>query len=63
MNSKDYIRYAVLGLGAVVVQMVAVKYGGSLMNNAILGYSVMGVTVGGLLAAGVGVLAADQIMK
>lgn len=63
MNQKDLIRYAVLGLGAVVGQAVLMKFGGSLMSNAIMSYSLMGVTVGGLLAAGVGVLAADQLMK
>lgn len=63
MNQKDLIRYAVLGLGAVAAGVVASKFGGALLSNKVMAFGFAGITLGAVVVAGVGVLAADQLIK
>ena len=64
MDINDWIRYAVLGLGAVIVPVLAANVGTNvLLNNVLMNYTIYSISVKNVVLAGAGILIADQLMK
>ena len=63
MDQKALINYAALGAGAVIAPAIVSNVLPAVTSNAILGYGVMGVTLGSVLLAGIGVAIVDQLMN
>lgn len=63
MGTQDLLNYAAKGAGAVVVMQVAVNFIPQIMANQFMAWEFYGITVGGVLAASIGVLAVEQLLS
>lgn len=61
-NTQMLVNYGLRGLGAVAVIQVANNYAATLMANKILSFGFYGITLGAVLAAGIGIYAVDQLL-
>ena len=64
IDGSDIGRYAGLGAGAVAMPVIAAKatFLAPVLNHAIMGYGVMGITVGAVVMAGLGIGLIDKLM-
>ncbi len=62
MESRVLINTGLKGLGAVAVIQVANNFAATLMANQILSFGFYGITLGAVLAAGIGIYAVDQLL-
>lgn len=64
-ETKNLMKYAAQGVGAVAMPVIAgkISFLSGILGNAALAYSVMGVTVGSVLLAAVGVGLVDYLMS
>ena len=61
-NTQMLVNYGAKGLGAVAVVQLANNLVPQIMANQFLAYAVYGISVGAVLATGVGIWAVDQLV-
>lgn len=62
MDIQAYLMYGVKGIAALAAVQLANKLGATIMASQYLSYGFYGVTVGSVVAAGLGLFLVDQVM-
>jgi len=64
MANIDWMRYLGLAIGAVAVPVVAGNFAAlsGILSNQLMAFNLMGITVGNVLLAGLGILGVDQFL-
>ena len=61
-NMQMFINIGIKGVGALAVVEIANKFAPAIMANPILAFSFGGVSLGMVVAAGVGIFAAESLL-
>lgn len=62
LDMQVFIRYGALGASALAAVQLVNNLMPTLLANQVLGYAVAGVSVGGVIAAGLGTYIVDQML-
>lgn len=62
MQTQQLVNHGLRGLGAVAAIQLANNFGATLMANQILSFGFYGITLGAVLAAGLGIFAVDSLI-